>query len=279
MEPTVTSAEYPPMRECGYLFQLVRGRPLSSLPHRHDFYEMLCVLSGSCTHSLNGELQPMAAGEGILLRPCDAHFFTAQSNSFTLAALSVVYAHMDAFFAAYGLMDAPDLARTSSLPAPKLCFSGAALPHIRELAEQTNHSAGETRTALCAGLLSAFLTDYTQCRQPHPAIPADFRSAMDAMREPANLRAGVPAFRRLAHFSSAQLCRLTQRYLAMSPQAYVLQLRLQTACEWLQSDLPLEVIAEQIGFSSYSHFHQQFKRAYGVTPAQMRKNGAPLRTV
>ena len=53
---------------------------------------------------------------------------------------------------------------------------------------------------------------------------------------------------------------------------YLLHIRLTHAKEMiLNSDLPLQVIAEQVGFGSYAHFSSYFKRSYNYSPAQYRK--------
>lgn len=54
---------------------------------------------------------------------------------------------------------------------------------------------------------------------------------------------------------------------------YLTEVRLNLAVEQMRySDSPLEVIAENAGFGSYSYFHRRFKRAFGVSPGQFRRD-------
>ena len=57
-----------------------------------------------------------------------------------------------------------------------------------------------------------------------------------------------------------------------SLHGYVLRMRLNRA-GWLilNTDLELQTVSEQVGFSSYPHFSGYFKQAYGLSPAQYRK--------
>lgn len=57
-----------------------------------------------------------------------------------------------------------------------------------------------------------------------------------------------------------------------SLHGYVLRIRLNRA-GWLilNTDLELQTVSEQVGFSSYPHFSGYFKQAYGLSPAQYRK--------
>ena len=269
MEFVCLTQNYPELRDTGYLFQIVRDRPLSPRLHSHEFYEWFVVMSGRCVHFLNGEEQALSAGDCVLIGPHDTHAFGGQSDACSVMALSVTAERMRPQYTAYG----KGLPETSQV----FRFSGAALAYFGERAAQALHGDYRTRDRFFTALLGVFLGE-SECAQS-PAVPPRLRTAMEAMRRPEHLRRGVPAFRELMHFSPAQLCRITRQYLGVSPQEFVLRIRLETACEWLQTDMPMEDIAEQIGFSSYSHFYQQFKRAFGVTPAQMRKHRAGLQTV
>lgn len=54
---------------------------------------------------------------------------------------------------------------------------------------------------------------------------------------------------------------------------YHLRKRLEKAHLLLQNtSLPVNEIAEECGFSSFSHFSRSFKKEYGVTPSQIRKS-------
>ena len=58
---------------------------------------------------------------------------------------------------------------------------------------------------------------------------------------------------------------------------YIMQLRLQKACEFLQTTSDtLETVAAKCGFSSLGYFYKMFKREYGVTPGEYRKIQAEL---
>lgn len=68
------------------------------------------------------------------------------------------------------------------------------------------------------------------------------------------------------HFS-----RLFKQSTSLSPYQYVIQCRLEKAKELLQhSTLTIAQIAYTTGFSNQSHFTQQFKRQYQITPQKLR---------
>jgi AraC-like DNA-binding protein len=55
------------------------------------------------------------------------------------------------------------------------------------------------------------------------------------------------------------------------PMQYLKALRMQSACELLETtDLSIKQIMLEVGIKDESHFVRDFKRTYGVTPAQYR---------
>ena len=44
----------------------------------------------------------------------------------------------------------------------------------------------------------------------------------------------------------------------------------------LTTDMPIEQISSQLNFCSCTYFRKRFKTHFGITPREMRKNGAGL---
>ena len=102
--------------------------------------------------------------------------------------------------------------------------------------------------------------------------PASIVDALKEMKKRENLKIGVEALAVAAGYSRPQMLRLMKKYLNMTMYEYVSEQRLETA----YNDLVLtnskpEDIAEELGYKSFSHFSQKFKKKYGVTPAELRK--------
>jgi AraC-like DNA-binding protein len=78
-----------------------------------------------------------------------------------------------------------------------------------------------------------------------------------------------------AAVSEEHLRRLCQRHYRRSPMAHLLQLRMQRACTLLRSTpAKLEVIAQQVGYSSLYAFSGAFKRWSGLPPSEFRQGAA-----
>ncbi len=77
----------------------------------------------------------------------------------------------------------------------------------------------------------------------------------------------------IAHLSVSQFKRIFRRIFSMSPSEYVIQRRVNAACELLETtDRTVSDIAVATGFYDQSHLNRTFKRVRGCTPSRYRGN-------
>ena len=79
----------------------------------------------------------------------------------------------------------------------------------------------------------------------------------------------------LTHFSCRHFTRLFQEHFRTSPMTYLNSIRMYKANNMIiKTSLSIEEIAHRSGFEDSGHFCRQFKRHYGLTPKQWRKQYA-----
>ena len=77
----------------------------------------------------------------------------------------------------------------------------------------------------------------------------------------------------ITHVSKYYLIHSFDKYMGDSPMNYLQQKRIQVAERLLATTgYSVSTIASNVGFSSQSYFAQVFKKYYGTTPAQYRKD-------
>ena len=75
-----------------------------------------------------------------------------------------------------------------------------------------------------------------------------------------------------SYVSESNLYRKTKALLGMSPLEYVHHIRLKVAESLLKdSDMPISEIVMRTGFRSHPYFSACFKKQYGMTPGQYRR--------
>lgn len=79
----------------------------------------------------------------------------------------------------------------------------------------------------------------------------------------------------LTHYSCRHFTRLFQEHFRTSPMTYLNSIRMYKAGNMIiKTSLSIEEVAHRSGFEDSGHFCRQFKRHYGITPKQWRKQHA-----
>jgi len=83
----------------------------------------------------------------------------------------------------------------------------------------------------------------------------------------------IPALARLAHLSQSQFNRRFKQVFQMTPQHFLLRVRIHAACRLLATTrTSASHVALRTGFCDQSYFTKQFQRLTGFTPAAYRRN-------
>ncbi|MGD0111179.1 MAG: AraC family transcriptional regulator [Armatimonadota bacterium] len=109
------------------------------------------------------------------------------------------------------------------------------------------------------------------------ARPTDLARVMPALRlvhsSPAR-RVSLDEAAQECTLSRARFCMVFRSTMGLTFGEFCLRARLARAAhELLSGDSSTETIAEQTGFSDASHFHHNFLKRYGCTPAHYRRQG------
>ena len=241
-----------------YLFQLAKNKRLTAIYHSHDFYELVCFLRGDAEQTVNGERLSFHENDILILSPGDSHSFISQSDDIEIISLSVKREEFETFFSAFGL---------SCVAFPKsFVFS-----RLAKLSDMLIQSVEERD---CRLLLSVILHAYVKSKiegEEKSAMPKALLCAAEEMKKAENLKAGISAFAALSNYSQSHLSRLVKKHFGLGLKEYINELRLKKAYdELVLTDEPCEVISENLGFSSYSHFYRIFKARSSLTPKEVR---------
>ena len=253
-----------------YIFQYIKNRKLSDIYHDHDFYELIFLLHGSCSHLINETEYSAQAQDFFLIRPGERHTFLNQSDSLELLCLSVTQNEFHVLADAYS-PDLKEMILQSPEPIFIPCTQSPELHYIQSKAA-ASYNASDYKLLLFH-LLKIF-ANHTSSKND---LPKQLQDAILEMRNRENIKRGIPAFLEISHYSQTHLSRILHKYFDMGLHDYILNLRLETAySDLILTSGSLEEISESVGYNSFSHFNKIFKKKYGITPAVLRKeHGKP----
>lgn len=276
MEPVVYEFEKIDFhKRNNYIFQIVNGRKLTDIRHRHNFYELIWFVRGKGIQQINDTEVFCEKDRVFLLRPGDEHFFISQSEDAVVVSLSVQKTEFEVFANLYHPQLPDDILKSEGtvcyafLYAPLMDFGSG--DNMRNITEYD-----------CKFLLSCLIKNYiddTNCMNENDDTPHMLSYAVEEMKKADHLRMGIPALVQLSHYSQSHLSRLVKKHYHMSLKQYINELRLQKAySDMMLTDKTVQEIADELGFGSLSHFNKIFKERFSATPASLRKRKG-MRTI
>ena len=242
------------------IFQFVKKRKLTNTYHSHNFYELICFLRGRGTQIVNDKEILAEEKTVMLLCPGDEHCFLEQSEDIEIISLSVRREHFELVSGTYGLFFEQ---RPHTFAFPRVS-------KLYDICRENRMVLESDCTLILSTLLHAYIHSNDQFS--HSSLPSELLGALDEMKKSENLKKGIPAFLSLSNYSQSHLSRLMKLHFGMGLKEYINEQRLLRAYdELIWTNESAEVISENLGFSSYSHFCKIFKDKFSVPPSSLRK--------
>ena len=103
-------------------------------------------------------------------------------------------------------------------------------------------------------------------------VSSEIRKCMDYIQSHTNMTITVEEVAKQIHCSSSSLMRRFKAETGMKVGDYVTKCKMEEACDLLvYGERSLAEISAYLGYSSQSYFQNVFKKQYGITPMQYRK--------
>jgi len=224
--------------------------------HQHDFHQLVLPLHGALELEIAQQGGIVSDTQGALIGASDEHAFSAQGdNRFIVADLSATYSSQLA-----------SLPKWFSL-APSVRQYLAFLDQVLRPSSQSMINSRES-THKMVQLLAQLLVE-----QHGQAVAADVR--VDAARQYIEQHLAGPitmtSIAKAASLSPRHLNTLFQRFHNCTPQQYLLVRRMEKAEALLRhSELSIQQVAENCGYSNLSAFSDRVRRYFGCSPRDYR---------
>ncbi len=269
--------------DCGFVWHM---RYTPAFWHRHDFFELLCVLHGSCRNIFHDREFQMTEGDICIHAPGTIHTVSAFTDDALLLNILVRRSTFEENF--LGLMDDNSIL---------LHFFQRAFYQTEEIPYLLFHTGGDQEICSCIKrayqdslssrryhrqmtnlYISQFFITLLRNHESDIEVPNSATTTIDNnlifMLNYMQAHYQTITLHELATFFNYS-DRQVQRILLMSTGETFTQniqrQKMKHASDLLiHTDLPIQTIGEQVGYESQNNFRKIFRKTFGSTPTAYR---------
>lgn len=281
METTITPYALPDTANHSFFFVNADIPPALEAPlHRHDAWELLCVMHGHGTRTAGDTVHPFAAGEVALIPPSMIHCWAfspdAGNEKGHIRYLMVAFSHQ---LVEHCLKVFPELRNRLagvSFPVDALRFGPKSAGVLRDRLLRMLPLDELDRLCEMLRLLPELFTASDRVLAGRSAhidhnVQRMQRVCIHVMRhysEPISLDDIASE----AGMNRSAFCTWFKRCRGMTFSRFLARYRLDTACALLvSSEKQVSEICYLVGFNDLPHFVRMFKRDMGMSPSRWRK--------
>lgn len=256
---------------------------LSSPVHTHRFLELICCRSTIGSRCRIGtEEYPLVQGDILLVPPGVPHAVLIPEGARLQKKHYVLWISMD--FLSRLAEEYPVSSIHPLSEANLIHTSGTGWEHLelsfRTIVEEWENKAPGWEPAMTA-VTVLLLVHLSRAISSDSSLPVarEGKEKQDLLNRlliyvEANLAEKITLEDTAEHFwiSTTTLSTLFNKRMGISFYQYVLKRRLREARDQIAQGAPIEAAATRVGFSDYSAFYRAFRREYGMSPRQYRRN-------
>ena len=251
--------------------------------HKHDFIEIMTVVSGNITHHIDDATIPLCDGDILIMNKHISHSIDKTSED----DIGINFIISDTFLGHV----APDLQDT--------VFSEFIKENSKERGEPIYLWFRTKENKQIGNLLENLVYELIGDQPDHPVVANTLSLLLrylslgrDDLLKSSTLYKTATRKREIAEYISsnyraASLSELSERTYLSEPylskiirtlfgkcfKELVVDERMHRACLLLtKTDMPVSVIIRSVGYENESYFHREFRRRYGSSPLSMRKS-------
>lgn len=266
------------------LFRTPKNEMKSNL-HYHDFYEIVVYLGNAGIFHINGQEYLINRGDIALINMFDPHTLVYNKNTYyERFSISIDPSLLLSFNTKESNL--LDIFSKDSRNYPIFHVEGKCFDKYLDILYQyknqkPKHGKDIFEKALIHQLASYLFSDcydgihFDNTESRHISMIADLVEFINNhLQEDLSLE-------RLAeevNYSEYYICRVFKKVTKYTLTNYIIEKRVEKASHYLKGELPINKVAEKVGFNNYSYFYKTFKKYMGIGPAEYREQQALTNT-
>lgn len=248
-------------------------------PHWHDDIELIAVYEGRMQYNVNGDVVTLNAGEGILVNSRQLHFGFSDLKKECSFVCILLHPMLLCTTSAFERDFVRPVIDSEVLPYVVLTeqteFGKEALSLILQMEAAHGLKTAPLIVQSCfLKLWSALFDTVPQSEKPTYQSADIFavKRMIGLIQTDYAENLSLSDIAAYGAVGQSKCCRLFKKYTSRTPNAYLLQYRLNKSTELLKNtDMSVTEIAHATGFCGSSYFAEAFKKQYNQTPSEYRK--------
>jgi AraC-like DNA-binding protein/quercetin dioxygenase-like cupin family protein len=237
--------------------------------HWHNYYEMEIVASGTLLHHVNGKDEILTRGSAYLLSPYDYHSLKADRENVEIINISFSPESPD--IRVSGFLEHLGKVTSCTFTNKEMQFVDSKISLLeKEL------TCGENMAEIMAcALLSEILIYTLRCANCNfeRTVPALVQKALAYVNASFRGDISLNSLAESLNVSPGYLGKAMSKSIGKTFNEYLCDIRLKYACNLLESSsMSIKEISETSGFNSTTYFLYVFKKRFGISPGEYKKN-------
>ena len=244
--------------------------------HSHSGYSIGIIESGVGGNYYQGNTYLAPPKSIVLMNPEEAH--TGYSAEELPLSYRMLYPSIDL------VRQIASEAKITGTP----CFKNAVVQnkfiarkilYLHEVLEKSSNQL--KRESLLIEVFLAILSNYADIKTTSIRSNKEHRAiglVREYLQDNFSSNVSLEQLVKITNLHPSYLIRIFRQSVGMPPHAYLNQIRMRKAKEFLHKGMPITDTAITVGMSDQSHLTRQFKRIYGITPGNYRQMSILFKT-
>ncbi len=240
--------------------------------HKHDYWEFVLSIKGVCTQAINDNKDNYYPMEAALIKPWDSHqIFKGEQGDYYLNIFID-----EGFFKSICDFCGENLyAQIKEMPLIHLRFQDFEYEQIQKMILKLGQR--EADGILTKRLIALYIIEkiYNELILEKDDCPDELRILLRTLSDTKNIGMRVADVVKISPYSYNYLARIFKKAMGVTINEYLYNQKMEFASFNLRhTNISVLELSNILGFDSLSHFIRLFKKKYGMSPHQYRKNSA-----